>query len=228
MCSYTFYFRVFQSLNISFAQPLNDLCNKCLEHNHAHSAEDDHSCSLCDCSACIGYEEHRQHAQQARDALDLDTKKMENDTKVIVTTVDMQKAITIPKVPTKANFFSRKIVVFNETFASPGKNAPTVWHKGEAGRKAHNICSSYLEFIKVNRDKEEVIFYADNCSSQNKNWTLLSAFPRIVNDPTLGTKSLTIKYLEPGHTFMAADSVHGSIASKMNSRTTICDFTDIM
>ncbi|XP_033629274.1 uncharacterized protein LOC117305910 isoform X2 [Asterias rubens] len=230
VCSYTYYFGVFQSMNISFAQPENDLCKKCMEHNHTHS-ELEHSCTTCDCAACSGFQKHKNDAEQARQALHLDTKKMEEHNKVIVATVDMQKAITIPKVPTKDHFFSRKLVVFNETFACPGKDGQAtcvLWHEAEAGRKAFNVCSSYVAFIKQNRDKEEIILYADNCSSQNKNWTLLSAMPRIVNDPSVGAQSITIKYFEPGHTFMAADAVHGNIATKMNRQTAIYDFTDIV
>lgn len=100
--------------------------------------------------------------------------------------------------------------------------------EAEAGRQAYNICSSYIEFIQQNRDKEEIILYADNCTSQNKNWTLFSSMPRIINDPSVGANSITIKYFEPGHTFMAADAVHGSIATKMNRQTAIYDFTDMV
>ena len=57
---------------------------------------------------------------------------------IIVSTVDMQKALCMPKMPTNDYYFSRKLVLFIETFASPGKNAPAtciLWHEGEAGRK---------------------------------------------------------------------------------------------
>ena len=48
----------------------------------------------------------------------------------------------------------------------------------------------------------------------------------MVNDPSVGINCVTLKYLEPGHTFMAADSVHGSITTKLKSKSTIYDFQD--
>ena len=234
-CSFQYYYKVFSSMNISFSSPENDLCKTCLIHEQAHpplqaSADDlPHNCSTCNCHACSGYVEHKTRAAQARAALNADTERMKNDDQVLVTTVDMQKTICMPKLPTKDYYFSRKLVLFNETFASPGKDAPAVavlWHEGEAGRKAYNVASAYLTFLRFNRDIQEVILFADNCSAQNKNWTLFSAFPRMVNNPSIGITCISLKYLEPGHTFMAADSVHGSITTKLKSKSEVYDFQD--
>lgn len=41
-----------------------------------------------------------------------------------VFTADMQKPICMLKLPTEDYYFSRKLVLFNETFVSPGKNEP--------------------------------------------------------------------------------------------------------
>ena len=67
----------------------------------------------------------------------------------------MQKALLMPKCDTKEYYSSRKLVLFNETFAKPGKNAPAwtiLWHEGEAGKKADDISNAHLHFlIKVAR-----------------------------------------------------------------------------
>ena len=230
-CSYGYYLQIFTSMNISFSQPSNDLCHTCLVHDNSHPKAEDHTCSTCNCDTCLNYPEHKLRASQARHAMEADTSRMQTDDNLLVTTVDLQKAITMPKVPTKEHFFSRKVVVFNETFACPQKNGPVlcvVWHEAEAGRKAFNITSAFLSFIRHNRDKGEIIMFCDNCSSQNKCWPLFSALVRIVNDPSLGTQCITLKYLEKGHTFMQADSVHGSIGKKMNSHESIYDFKDFV
>lgn len=230
-CSFPYFYKVFKQQNISFAVPENDLCTKCMKHKQAHPDDDTHDCSSCSCASCIGFPEHKQHAHQARKGLAKDTQRMEcNQNDVIVTTVDMQKALCMPKLPIKDYYFSRKLVLFNETFATPGKvntsATAVLWHEGEAGRKAFNITSSYLAFLRLHRDAQEVILYADNCSSQNKNWTLLSAMTQMVNDPTTGIQTITMKYLEPGHTFMAADSVHGSITTKLKQHSSLFDIED--
>lgn len=229
VCSYVYYLQIFTSLNISFTQPENDLCDRCHIHDNAHPKSEDHMCSTCNCDACSAYPEHKLRAHLARAAMTEDTSRMENDDSLLVVSVDLQKAITMPKVPTKEHFFSRKIVLFNETFACPKKNGPVVcvlWHEAEAGRKAFNISNAFLSFIYNNRDKEDIVMYCDNCSSQNKCWTLFSALVRTVNDPFLATQNITLKFLEKGHTFMSADSVHGSITKKMNSHAAIFDFKD--
>lgn len=79
----------------------------------------------------------------------------------------------MPQLVTKAYYFSRKLVLFNETFAQPGKNKRAVcvlWHEGESGRKAYNIASAYINFLlKYCRDLKHVYFSVDNCNAQNKN-----------------------------------------------------------
>jgi len=36
-----------------------------------------------------------------------------------------------------------------------------------------------------------------------------------VNDPALAVEDITLKYFEPGHTFMSADSVHHGVEKSM-------------
>ena len=226
-CSYSYYRSVFDSCNISFAIPSTDLCQKCEEHRQKHKdGPEEHLCANCNCEDCEAYHEHKDRASQARKAMDDDSAQMDGDNTIVVVTADMQKAITMPKMATKDHFFAKKLVLFNETFASPSKKGPklcVIWHEGEAGRLASNLASSFVAFIQRNRDKKTVIIYSDNCCSQNKNWTLFSTLVRVVNDPKFGVQTVSFKYLEPGHTFMAADSIqalfHQHSTGKLPSMT---------
>ena len=47
-----------------------------------------------------------------------------------------------------------------------------------------------------------------------------------MNDVRINADSIFIKYLEVGHTYMSADSVHGNISQKMKSVDKIFDFED--
>ena len=68
----------------------------------------------------------------------------------------------------------------------------------------------YKGLIKyTSRDTEQ-----DSAGYVSKHWYTLWM-------TVLGTQSITMKYLETGHTFMSADSVHGSIAKKINSHSAI-------
>ena len=90
-------------------------------------------------------------------------------------TADMQKVILLPKMTTKEHFFVSRLVVFNETFASMNEEVDfaVLWHEGIAGRLATNVASAYIKCINLSGDT--VTVWVDNCSGQNKNWTLFSA-----------------------------------------------------
>ncbi|KAL4720212.1 hypothetical protein ACJJTC_018658 [Scirpophaga incertulas] len=121
--------------------------------------------------------------------MDEDVKNIDPNTKFF--TAYMQKVILMPKLTVKECFFSRKLVLFNETFVSPGKNQPAyciLWHEGESGRNAYNVASA--KFSKLN------------------------------------IKTIRIVYLEPGHTYMAADAVHANISMKLAQNKNIYDKND--
>lgn len=65
--------------------------------------------------------------------------------------------------------------------------------------------------------------YTDNCNAQNKNRLLFCALIRTVNDMRIRANSITLKYLESGHTFMSCDSIHASIQTKVRKAENICD-----
>ena len=94
----------------------------------------------------------------------------------------MQKFITLPRMPgVKTALFTRRIVAYHETFATIGKMSQkkkktisVVWHEGTAGRKAEEITSSYVTALERERDVKHAVYWLDNCTSQNKNWCLLT------------------------------------------------------
>ncbi len=112
-------------------------------------------------------------------------------------------------------FFVSRLVVFNETFASISNDKPDyviIWHEGVAGRLAGNVAGSFIKCIILDATSR-ILFWADNYSAQNKNWTLYTALVQCVN-AAWGLDEVVIKYLQKGHTFMKADSVHGPSGEK--------------
>ncbi|GFR74839.1 THAP domain-containing protein 9 [Elysia marginata] len=90
------------------------------------------------------------------------------------------------------------------------------------------VAKEALAFMLSQRDAQHVTIWLDNCSSQNKNWTLYSMIVHAVNDETFTEiKAVTLKYFEPGHTFMAADSTHAKIEKVLKRKDgKIFDFDD--
>ena len=130
----------------------------------------------------------------------------------------------------KSSVFVSKLVVFNETFASLTKedeNICVLWHEAISGRSAEDVASAYCAiFQRASENIEEYEFWCDNCSAQNKNWKLFSSFVIIVNS-NWGPKSITIKYFEPGHSYMKADSVHGNIGKAWKKKSNIYDINEL-
>lgn len=110
------------------------------------------------------------------------------------------------------------------------KNISVVWHEGVAGRSAKEITSAYVVALEKERDCKHIIYWVDNCSAQNKNWCLLSSLVSLVNSNLVATKDVTLKFFEPGHTFMSADSVHHGMEQEMRRRPggVVYDFEDFV
>lgn len=127
-----------------------------------------------------------------------------------------------------------RLVAYNESFVPLGKtDAKTnkvplavIWHEGISGRSQHDIASAFYAFFLSNRDEKKITLWLDNCSSQNKNWMLFCFFTYIVNSKEVSLDLLEIKYFEPGHTFMSADSFHHQVELSMKRMKKIWDFDD--
>ena len=96
----------------------------------------------------------------------------------------MEKVLLLPHMPEyKEAIFTRRLVTFNETFArlgSDGAPLAILWNELIAGRKDENVSSTWIRAIKHFAagkigGSREIIFWADNCSAQNKCWTLFTA-----------------------------------------------------
>ena len=151
--------------------------------------------------------------------------------------VDMQKVVLLPRMPNlKASFFVSRLVVFNETFAKMYKTAKPInenhicilWHEAITGRNACDVASAFIKFFKQLRDEEKIVLWMDNCTAQNKNWCLFSTMLTMVNSDVISTNEIIFKYLVLGHTFMAADGLHGRIEQRMRKIVNILDFDDFV
>ena len=177
--------------------------------------------SFPDCEQCTAWRYHINRAREAR----ANYRQEEQSDERSVRSVDLQKVIMLPRIlGCKTVLFTKRLVVFHETFATvvseakpkiKRKNISVIWHEGCAGRKAEEIASTVKVAVERERDIKHLTYWMDNCSSQNKNWCLFTTLVMVVNDPALAVEDITLKYFEPGHTFMSADSVHHGVEKAM-------------
>nr|CAI5847250.1 unnamed protein product [Callosobruchus analis] len=183
--------------------------------------------------SCKKYYEHKTKYRNAREEYLKDSGKPEIENEMIIS-ADLQKVIMLPRAEMfKEIIFMPRIIVFNESFVPVGKAKCTkrlavLWHEGVAKRNKEEIISAFYTFFRKNRDVEHITIWLDNCSAQNKNWALFSFFVYIVNCSKVNLKQLTIKYFEPGHSYMSADHFHQKVEMSMKRAKNFFDFDDFV
>lgn len=231
--SYELYRGIIKEMNISFAKLGHEECEKCeafLLHDQSHTK--DNAEANTDCLSCCQWLKHIKKAEVTRIEYRADKEKNDDDT--IYYSTDMQKVIMLPRIDMfKQVIFTPRIIAFNQTFAPLGnftinnKVVAILWHEGISGRKKEDLISAYNQFLTTYaRDKKNIIIWADNCSGQNKNWSLLSYLLYIINSEDIAAERITIKYFESGHTFMSADSFHHLVEKGLRENPKIYDFQD--
>ena len=208
-------------------------CRECQEYFVHKDALNECSSS---CEKCKSYTLHKERAKNARTAYRSDAALPNSDSDIIVS-ADLQKVIMLPRINMfKIVLFTRRLCLFNETFATVGPkrndkkkvNTAYLWHEGIAGRKDEDIASTFWKFINDNRDATSITFWLDNCAGQNKNWSIFTMFSTAVNAENMHVNTITLKYFERGHTFMSADSTHAEIEEQLRKMDKVCDFQDFV
>lgn len=146
------------------------------------------------------------------------------------------QVVQLPRMESfKEVIFCKRIVAFNETFAPLGGslNGPVhafLWNDVIAGRKAYHIASVFYKFFSGLDSKFVITLWLDNCSGQNKNWDLMVLLVLLINSSTIDINHINLKYLEPGHTYMSADSFHASVERTMKHvpRGEVYNFPDFV
>ena len=222
--SYLTFYTIFKKMNISLAHLGHEECELCETHElHKKNC----TCvTLCDISK---YVLHRKKYKKARMEYTTDSKSKHSDDEIF-TSADLQKVIMLPQMECfKKAIFTRRLTVFNETFAELGsgkRDIAALWHEGISGRQDEDLASTFHSYMLKMRDLKRVVFWLDNCGAQNKNWTLFTMLLHLVNSKIVATEEVELKYLEKGHTFMSADSKHKQIQQEMRNMRKIYDFDD--
>lgn len=214
---YESYRKIISELNIGFNDANTETCGICIELDQNVSAINTKK-----------KDDHLSYAKLARCEYDNDAKIDMPNVKVFAG--DMQKVVLLPRMPNvKESFFTPRLLVYNETFAAMQKNELhfcVLWSEATADRKMDSVSSAFITFLQANRDVEEIIIWLDNCGGQNKNFSLYSAILSYINLNCHSTKTICLKYLVKGHTYMAADGLHGNIEQRMRSKVNIYDFRE--
>nr|CAI5869876.1 unnamed protein product [Callosobruchus analis] len=183
----------------------------------------------------LGHEEcekYKKARKMYEKSVDEATIEQYNQSGTVVYSMDLQKVMMLSYMEQfKDVVFTKRIVVFNESFVPVGKKQKLqtiacLWHEGISGRKKEDIASSFQIFLDFNRDAKKIIIWLDSCASQNKNWALFSYLVGVVNSSDIEADSIELDYLEPGHTFMSADYFHHQVTQQVKLNGKLYDFAD--
>lgn len=231
--SYEKYRVVAKDMNISLAKLGHEECETCEEfnvHDKNHTKEklDDN------CETCAAWKKHKDRSNKSRARYRDDAEKSEQLGEIIYC-ADLEKVIMLPRLDMfKSAIFTNRLTVYNESFVPVGKrknNKPfaALWHDALFKRNKEELISTFYQFFLHKRDAVKITLWLDNCTAQNKNWAFFSFLIYIVNSEEVRANEVTVKYFEPGHTFMAADSFHHKVElsmKKMGNR--LYDFADFI
>ncbi|XP_074542663.1 uncharacterized protein pogza isoform X2 [Halichoeres trimaculatus] len=236
------YQKALASYNVSFSRPGEEPCDLCLQHQHHMSVRHrDHDWVTNlqepppDCSTCSLWEEHQERMEQATRYYKRDARKPQSD-EVSIRRVDLQRVILLPRMPgVKQALTSKRVSVFHETFATISqrrgaekKSISVIWHEGVALRKAVEVASAYVCGLQREWNVPHVVLWLDGSTAQYRNWCLVTTLITLVNQNWNRTEDLTLKYFEPGHTFITTDCFHQRVEREMDSRPggRVLDFQD--
>jgi len=142
----------------------------------------------------------------------------------MVSSFDLQKVLYTPHSKSTLIFYSRKYCEYNLTVYENATKRGDCFLCGECEGKrgAVDIASCVRKWIlglgsRKSSKSLKSILYCDNCIGQNKNRSMFSMLYYTVHT-TPFVESITLKFLEKGHTYMGADTVHGTITSFTKNR----------
>nr|CAI5837459.1 unnamed protein product [Callosobruchus analis] len=149
-------------------------------------------------------------------------------------TYDMEKVLGLPKLPTNIVYYKRQLNIYNEGIHSGSNNTPYcfLWREGVAGRGAQEVGSCLKKFIVVHLKKgvENLTLWSDSCGGQNRNIKIVLMLKAVLMDhPTL--KTIYLKYLESGHSFLPNDTDFGQIERALKNQVrlyTLEDFVSVI
>lgn len=175
--------------------------------------------------------EHHRNKKGAYAALkktrDLLTKRAD----VAMLCFDLQKVLPCPKSETSVFFYKNKLSVYNLTVYNSRQHQGTcyLWHAGTAKRGANEIGTALKLALSdlARQGIKEVWSFSDSCAGQNKNRFIYAML--LLVSASCGIK-ITHCFLEPGHTYNDADSVHGriEIASKRRDIYDLNEWIDVI
>ncbi|XP_050511466.1 uncharacterized protein LOC114333083 isoform X1 [Diabrotica virgifera virgifera] len=199
--------RVFtEDFNIKFKSPKSDTCHICdsiyVSMKEATIQRNEEQIQALQ----LKQELHHRKAKAGQDAIKNATKTAQENNETYAITFDLQQALPTPKLSTGPTFYKKKLFSYNLGIDSlyPSQGYFYLWDESTAARGADEIGSCLLKHFQIHNIKgHTLIAISDNCIGQNKNWSLVGVWLRLL---ALGNfKEIIHIFPQVGHTMLPSD-----------------------
>ncbi len=221
--SKSFYKRIFYKyFNLRFKRPKKDTCKKCdLFIVKVKEAD-----ALTRRFLESWHNDHLDLAESLQSQMSKDLEQAKIDPDLEAGTYDMQKILVWPKMPTSIVYYKRQLNLYNLGIhtGSTGEGLFNTWKENEASKGTQEVGSCLKKYIdNIKRSAKRLILWADSCGGQNRSIRLVLMIIYILQrHATL--ESISLRYLESGHTFLPNDSEFGDFECALKREETI--YTD--
>lgn len=198
----------YRRFNLRFKSPKKDTCKKCDIYKVKIKDADEQTRQLLE----EWHNTHLEEAELLQELMKDDMKKAVVDPELETLSEDMQKILAAPKMPTSIVYYKRQLNLYNLGIhvGSTGEGIFNVWLENEASKGTQEVGSCLKKYIEeqIADTVKNLIIWADSCGGQNRSIRLVLMLIYILQQhATLETISL--RYLETGHTFLPNDSEFG-------------------
>lgn len=205
------YRRVFATeYNLSFFVPKKDQCTICTNYENADEEKKTSMKKI--------YTEHIQRKNKCNAEKAKDKERANDDCNFISVSFDLQAILQIPHCNVSLLYYSRKLCVYNLTIYEAGlpNNAFCfLWSELNGKKGSCEIGTILLHYLSkcVPSNVTEISLFSDTCSGQNRNQYVAAMLLWAVHNIE-HLQMIEHKFLESGHTYMEADSMHSAIESQ--------------
>lgn len=206
--------------NYSFGKPRSDTCQTCDRLKNLIDAEKNEEVKK---NLLTEKELHEKKATFFYTDLKEKMNEAKNSNEIEVLVFDYQQNMPLPHVTSGDVFFKRQLWEYNFCIyaGSTGKSYFFMYDETMAKKGQNDVVSMLDYFIKhfVPETIKTLYIFSDNCSSQNKNQTLVHYLYIVAHSKIFS--SIIHRYPEPGHSFLPCDRSFGLIEKEKRKRERI-------
>ncbi|XP_050509244.1 uncharacterized protein LOC126886381 [Diabrotica virgifera virgifera] len=218
----------YMHFNLKRKPPIKDTCNSCDMYSAKikNTQDENEKKTLNEL-----HDNHLKKAEDARNQMQIHFKEATTNPTLETLSYNMEKVLGLPKLSTNIVYYKRQLGIYNEGIHSASTNTPYcfLWKEGVAGRGAQEVGSCLKKYIELYLKKgvEELILWSDSCGGQNRNIKIVLLLKTtLMEHPTL--KTIQLKYLESGHSFLQNDTDFGQIERGIKNQVQLYTMEDFV